>query len=249
MDRQVELKQRIKKRIHKYKQSQNSTESGNSTLRFWQDVLLFLPIIYGAVYLIGMLYHMGYLETFNLSIDEFPLSTDLTLLQGGVSLITMSYPHILYALLLFISFIALLVFLLFARKARENLTIYFNRLRNIKRPSQSLKETIDSAKVTTQLMDKSAELYARFVVLFVPLLILVFLAMVSMQSGISAAKKDQEKLLFSDIPPIAESTSSFLKEGPYLRVVCNPTHCAFWNLQGTLILRHDQIEKTDLTIK
>lgn len=249
MDRQVELKQRIKQQIHKSQSNQNSAESSNSTLKFWQDVLLFLPIIYGAVYLIGMLYHMGYLDSFNLSIDEFPLSTDLTLLQGGISLITMSYPHILYALLLFIAFIALLVFLLFARKARENLTVYFNHLKNINRPSKSLKETMSSAKITSQLMDKSAELYARFVVLFVPLLILVFLGMVSMQSGISAAKKDQETFLFSDSPPIANTTSALLKEGPYLRVVCNTTHCAYWNSQGTLILRHDQIDKTEIIIK
>lgn len=247
MDRSAELKQRIQQRIHKSKPSQNSAECGNSTLKFWQDVLLFLPIIYAAIYLIGMLYHIGYLDSFFLSTNEFPLSTDMTLLQGGVSLITMSYPHILYAFLLFVSFIALLVFLLFARRTREVLTIYFNRFKKINSPSQELKDAMTTAKMTTKLMDKSSEYYARFVVLFVPLLILVFLGLISMESGIASAENDKKNIHQSNYE--REYTSAFLNDGPYLRVICNQTHCAYWNTKGTVTLRHDQIIKTNVNIK
>ncbi|MBV7437573.1 hypothetical protein [Aeromonas sp. sif2416] len=214
-------------------------------MKFWQDMLMFLPIIYAAIYLIGLLYHIGYLGEFRLGPEEFPLSTDLILLQGVISLITMSSPHVFYAILLFAAFLALLVFLLFARRTREKLTIFFNHLKSVNRASRELKETMSSAKVTTQLMEKSAEIYARFVVLFVPLLMLIFMGVVSMQNGIAATKKDKENL-FLTTPDRTESTSPLLKNGPYLRVACNSVHCAYWNKQGTIILRHDQVEQTYL---
>lgn len=132
MDRQAELRQRIQKHIHQSKSSQSPTEIVNSALKFWQDALLFLPIIYAVIYLIGLFYHIGYLSAFRLGPDEYPLATDLTMLQGGFSLISMSLSHLGYALALFVIFFLLLTFLVFARRAREKLTVFFKRLKNTK---------------------------------------------------------------------------------------------------------------------
>ncbi len=225
----------------------------NSALRFWQDALLFLPIIYAIIYLIGLFYHMGYLDGFRLEPDEFPLSTDLTLLQGAYSLISMSLPHFGYALTLFVLFFLLMAFLVFARRARERITKFFNNL-SASNPKNQRKETLAKAKVTTRLIDTGAVLYARLTVLLVQLGLVLFLGVISMQSGMAAAEKDKKNL---SQPPLSKTQSisktqiisPMMTAPPYLRVICNVTHCAYWNKAGTLILRHDQVEQTFLPPK
>ncbi|WP_420939645.1 hypothetical protein [Aeromonas veronii] len=101
------------------------------------------------------------------------------------------------------------------------------------------------AKVTTQLVDKSAALYARFTVLLIQLMLVIFLGVLSMKRGLSDAEKDQNDL-YQQSTPKTQNTSKLLIEPPYLRVVCNATHCAYWNKTGTIILRHDQVERTYL---
>jgi hypothetical protein len=247
VDRQAELKQRIQLRTHKSKPSQSSTEIMNSALRFWQDALLFLPIIYAIIYLIGLFYHMGYLDGFRLEPDEFPLSTDLTLLQGAYSLISMSLPHFGYALTLFVIFFLLMAFLVFARRAREKITKFFNTL-SPPHPKNQRKKILAKAKVTTRLIDTSAVLYARLTVLLVQLGLVLFLGVISMQSGTAAAEKDK-KNLYQQTHPKTEIISPMMTAPPYLRVICNVTHCAYWNKAGTTILRHDQVEQTFLPPK
>lgn len=244
MDRQAELRQRIQKHIHRSITSQSPTDLVNSALRFWQDALLFLPIIYAVIYLIGMFYHIGYLSAFRLGPDEYPLATDLTMLQGGFSLISMSLSHLDYALAFFVIFFLLLTFLVFARRAREKLTIFFKKLKNTNSQKKQ-KETLAKAKVTTQLVDKSAALYARFTVLLIQLMLVIFLGVLSMKRGLSDAEKDQNDL-YQQSTPKTQNISKLLIEPPYLRVVCNATHCAYWNKTGTIILRHDQVERTYL---
>lgn len=247
MDRQAELRQRIQKHTHQLNASQTPTEIVNSALRFWQDALLYLPIIYAIIYLIGLLYHVGYLSAFRLGPDEYPVATDLTMLRGGFSLISMSFSHLGYALAFFAIFFLLLTFLVFARRAREKLAVFFKKLKNANPPKQQ-KETLAKAKITTQLIDKSAALYARFTVLLIQIVLVIFLGMLSMQSGLSDAEKDQNEL-YQPSTPKTLYTSQLLIEPPYLRIACNATHCAYWNKAGTLILRHDQVEQTFLPPK
>lgn len=78
---------------------------------------------------------------------------------------------------------------------------------------------------------------------FFTLILLGSIASISTTIGISAAKKDQDGLGKTNNYKM-DIISSRLNDGPYLRVACNLTHCAYWNKKGTLILRHDQVDQT-----
>lgn len=243
MDRKERL-QPIEQGTNKLGDAPILYESSISPMQIWQGVLLFLPLIYAAIYVIGMFYHFGYLGEFQLNPYDFQLPTDLTLLRGFTSLAgILSLTNFKYAIFLFAAFVGLLVFLLYARQVREYFTKFFRRLKGLDKASKAIKDTLAEAPVTTQLLDKSTELYARIVTLAVPFLILFILAIVSLQDGIADAKKDKIDLSQPDNARTI-TTSSRLGDRPNLRIICNTTHCAYWNTTGTLILRHDQVDQT-----
>lgn len=64
-----------------------------------QTVLTVLPIVTAGLYLLGLTYHQGFLEGFNIEESLFPLSLDRTLFQGFVAFMTLSAKPLYYSLI------------------------------------------------------------------------------------------------------------------------------------------------------
>ncbi|HHQ4900517.1 TPA: hypothetical protein ACSP3M_001771 [Aeromonas veronii] len=250
MDKQAELRQRIKQRISTSKQSTPESVTGIVTVptsQFFQTVLTALPLITAAIYMMGMARHYGYVNTYGIDISEFPLPADTTLLVGFISLLNFIYPYIMWLLGgFFIIFICLFVLLLlpsFRLKIRQNwqqtwLKHYITKKINILRRSKST--------LVVFCLDVLSTLYDKFTIIVIPTLLAVMAALYCIPQGAVQAKKEISQLAEGTLPITTFiSSSTWLSDTPHIRIICNTTHCAYRLKDGkTLILRHDQVEQT-----
>ena len=130
MNRQAALslrEQRKQQRLHKMEPTCVVSESTDQTMPFWQKCLLFLPLIYAAVYFIGLMYHVGYLSEFGLSPSEFQKPADLTLVKGGYSLFKTSDTSAPLTPIAFIAFLFLTIVYYSTIKNNETLKAKINQ--------------------------------------------------------------------------------------------------------------------------
>ena len=219
------------------------SEGADQVMPFWQKTLLFLPIIYASVYLIGLMYHVGYLSEFRLEPYEFQQPTDITLVRGGYSLFSTSAGSNRFIPVAFLAYLLLTIIFCFtitSKKTKE------------KTPCSKEKNKFSKKKLTVpnieenvffKNIEKILPISVQLLLLLTALSSLLILVILSMQSGISDAKLHQDELSLPDATDMVIA-SPFLNDGPYIRVTCNTTHCAYWNKAGTLILRHDQVNQT-----
>ncbi|WP_429044503.1 hypothetical protein [Aeromonas hydrophila] len=251
MNRQAALslrEQRKQQRLHNIEPTLTACGSTDQTIPLWQKTLLFLPLIYAAVYFIGLMYHVGYLSEFGLNPSEFQKPADLTLVKGGYSLFTTSATTTRWIPMLFVAFLFFTIVFCSTIKYNETQKIITNQRVNRwqRRVAHFFKDPSEDVKF--KYMAKAIPILAQLSVLMATWLCLVMLAMLSMQSGIADAKKEKAELDLKKKIDV-KITSPLLNDAPYIRITCNASHCAYWNKTGTFILRHDQVEKTFLPPK
>lgn len=243
MNRQAALslrEQRNQQRLHSVEPTYVASESADQTMPLWQKALLFLPIIYASVYLIGLMYHVGYLSEFRLEPYEFQQPADITLVRGGYSLFSTSAGSNRFIPVAFLAYLLLTIIFSFTITSKKTTTCseQTNKFSKKKPVIQNIKEN-----VFVKNIDKILSISVQLLLLLTALSSLLILVTLSMQSGISDAKRHQDELSLPDSTDMV-IVSPFLNDSPYIRVTCNTTHCAYWNKAGTLILRHDQVNQT-----
>lgn len=246
MNRQTALslrEQRNQQHLHSLEPTYIESENADQTMPFWQKVLLFLPIIYASVYFIGLMYHVGYLSEFRLEPYEFQQPADITLLRGGYSLFSTSAGSNRYIPVAFLAYLLLTIIFSFTItpkkiKKKKICSEQKNKFGRRKLVVPNIEEN-KSFKNIDNILSMSVQL----LILLTALSSLLILVTLSMQSGIADAKRHQDELSLPNSNDIM-MVSPFLNDGPYIRVTCNTTHCAYWNKAGTLILRHDQVNQT-----
>ncbi|WP_139738026.1 hypothetical protein [Aeromonas caviae] len=243
--------QRNQRLLNKMEPTLLANESTNQTMPFWQKTLLFLPVIYAAIYLIGLMYHIGYLSEFELSPYDFQQPADLILVRGGHSLLSSSAVENPMIPLFFLAFSILTIIYYSTLSIRRSKTtsIYTSpKYRRKKHDRMLLELAEEKIKKTSDRINKLSPIIDQLIILIVSTFCIVFLLALSLQSGITDAQRQKKKLYLPDSTNI-KIVSSLLNDGPFLRVACNTSHCAYWNNAGTLILRHDQVEQTFLPSK
>lgn len=235
--------QRNQQHLHSLEPTYIESENADQTMPFWQKVLLFLPIIYASVYFIGLMYHVGYLSEFRLEPYEFQQPADITLLRGGYSLFSTSAGSNRYIPVAFLAYLLLTIIFSFTitpkkTKKKKICSEQKNKLGRRKLVVPNIEEN----KLFKNI-DNILSISVQLLILLTALSSLLILVTLSMQSGIADAKRHQDELSLPNSNDIM-MVSPFLNDGPYIRVTCNTTHCAYWNKAGTLILRHDQVAQT-----
>lgn len=242
--KEIEKQAELRSRITTFKKQNSSHFTPVKPLNLkgiFHGVVFFLPLIYIVIYIIGFMKYIGYVDTFELDPIEFPIPVDSALLWGVLSLIPgLKYGLIIPALLT--GYLVLIIMALFANRPRQKFVSWFAKLTlkipTPKKPSEgdliSVKGMVSQADASITL---TMQLFFCFMIVFIPILI----GNISMIQGISEAKVHQKDFLSAKKYNVY--TSPELTNGPYMRVVCNTTHCAFWNIKGTIILRHDQVQK------
>ena len=246
MNRQAALslrEQRNQQRLHSLEPTYIESENADQTMPFWQKVLLFLPIIYASIYLIGLMYHVGYLSEFRLEPYEFQQPADITLVRGGYSLFSTSAGSNRYIPVAFLAYLLLTIIFSFTITSKKTnkktlCSEQKNKLSRRKLVVPNIEENVFFKNV-----DNILSISVQLLLLLTAFFSLIILVTMSMQSGIADAKRHQDELSLPDSTDMM-IVSPFLNDGPYIRVTCNTSHCAYWNKTGTLILRHDQVDQT-----
>jgi hypothetical protein len=251
MNRQAALslrEQRKQQRLHNIEPTIVVSGSADQTIPLWQKTLLFLPLIYAAVYFIGLMYHVGYLGESGLNPSEFQKPADLTLVKGGYSLFKTSDTSAPWTPIAFIAFLFLTIVYYSTIKNNGTLKAKINQHCEKWRSRENNIFPDLSEDVKYKYMAKATLILAQLSTLLAAFSCLIILALLSMQSGIADAKKEKAEL---DLKKMADVKiiSPLLNDAPYIRITCNSSHCAYWNKTGTLILRHDQVEQTFLPPK
>lgn len=255
MDRQAELRERIKQRINTKKAPVEKPAVNDFTESNWHFVHTLLaatPLLTAAIYLMGMAYHYGYITTFGLDSTEFSFPADTTLLYGFISLIGFIAPYRWWILGGFLTLILGLFVMLFLPTVRLGTTQLWQRagLRNrILWLAHKLRSRRFSFIITC--LDFVVRLYDKFFIVVMPVLLTMLAALYCVPDGAAQAKKEIKQLEKGEgSTSKLSSTSTMLGDTPHIRIICNTTHCAYRLKEGrTLILRHDQVEQTFLPPK
>ncbi|MGL6487969.1 hypothetical protein ACSZNF_13535 [Aeromonas hydrophila] len=251
MNRQAALslrEQRKQQRLHNIEPILVASGSADQTIPLWQKTLLFLPLIYAAVYFIGLMYHVGYLSEFGLSPSEFQKPADLTLVKGGYSLFKTSDTSAPWIPIAFIAFLFLTIVYYSTIKHNKTLKAQINKHHEKWHSRENNIFSDSSEYVKYKCMAKAIPILAQLSALLAAFFCLIILALLSMQSGITDAKKEKAELDLKKMTDV-KIISPLLNDAPYIRITCNSSHCAYWNKTGTFILRHDQVEQTFLPPK
>ncbi|WP_139746575.1 hypothetical protein [Aeromonas veronii] len=218
-----------------------------SLLPFLKYLLAALPLMTATIYLCGMSYHVGYLEEYGLTNSQFPLASDETIFVGFVSIVTMVEDKIIFVGAAIITMLLLLVIAASTAKKREALwqktfipKIYDSVFLWIdsKRPTKK-----DTAPYIT-LVEWLGVAYGLFAVLTVPTALVCMAGLLSFLQGSSTAKIEQEKMQKGFFTKhTAQVTLENNEDEPMLIVACNSNHCAYWNKDKTILIRHEQIKE------
>lgn len=206
-----------------------------------QGFIFFLPLIYVMIYIIGFMKYLGHMSAYGLNSTEFQIPVDTVLLWGVLAIL----PGLKYWLILPLLLIGYMIFIisaLLAHKPRKIISSWLNKLTSkIPKPKKNSPGDLASVKYMIYKADATMTFIIQFFFCFMIIFIPILIGYISMEQGKDEAKKDKEKFLSLQKHNIYISPE--LTNAPYMRIACNTTHCAFWNTEGTILLRHDQVQK------
>lgn len=233
-------------------QSEPAANTPRSLLPFLKYLLAALPLMTAAIYLCGMAYHVGYLEAYGLTNDQFPLASDESILLGFISLVRMLQNKIFIAGGVIVGMLSLLLLASLTaewRKALWRKTVFPSLCRKVISWVESKRPSKENSAPYLSWFEWLAILYGVFAVLTVPTALVCMVALFSFLQGVDTADDEQKNMAkgyFSKHQALVTLTTT---DNPMILVACNANHCAYWDKDGTAILRHDQINKTLLIPK
>jgi hypothetical protein len=259
MNQRTELRQRLRQKAKQKKATQG--KSPEHTLVLVQIALTMLPLLTACIYLFGMARHMGYLSVFHVDSGEFPLSTEQNLLMGVFSLVSNTLPLIFYPLAIILACMVLgaltaLTFRLI-KGVTERVRTYGIRIGSsepmIRFYKVAFKYSIEphESKWLEAIFDVIFTWYFRFIYVFIACAMVFGLASVSYRDGEESANQQVEKMKQGPQDFAEHLVYTKHPEGiSAVRIACNATYCAFWaGKDGTIYLRHDQIESVTIPSK
>ncbi|PPK72519.1 hypothetical protein B0F87_1171 [Methylobacter tundripaludum] len=204
-----------------------------------QTLLTVLPVLTAGLYLLGLSYNQGYLAVFGVDDSVFPLASDKALFTGFVSLVTLTFPAVLYAIGAFVAFIVLIfVAAVLSSTARvQSLITRIEAWITHRRPAGI------TSSIAGDLIDKSATVYWYASGFVLALLLFLVMAMLSDKAGHEQAEKEVAD--FQSGKAISAQLFSPQVPSPYLGklVMCGDKYCAFWSNAGTIVVRHEAIDR------
>lgn len=207
-----------------------------------QTLLTVLPVLTAGLYLLGLSYNQGYLAVFGIDDSIFPLASDKALFAGFFSLVTFTFPAALYAVGSFVAFIVLIfVAVVLSSTVRVQSVVTHIKDWTARRRPVGLTSPIASA--ASDIIDKSATVYwyaSGFVIA-----LLLLLMMVAFSSKVGREQAEKEVTEFQAGKAISAQLFSPQVPAPYLGklVMCGDKYCAFWSSAGTVVVRHEAIDR------
>lgn len=204
-----------------------------------QTILTVIPVVSAGLYLLGATYHQGYLDGFGVDDSLFLLAPDRSLLLGFFSLISFAIVPMIYtglAIVLLILAAVIAAVLSSTEKAKSwqvALERKFKRGLINRQPSQKV----------VNLLDKSATLYIYIVGIALLFIILLAIAVLSLNGGREQASKEIKdfetgKGNYVNLKEKSQPASVKAKQ-----ITCGISHCAYWLGNEAIILRHEDVDR------
>lgn len=190
----------------------------------------------------GTTYYQGYLDGFGLDDSLFPLAMDKSLFSGFIALANVGLMPGLYmvlailALLCAIFFVELFFSLTNGSRWRFIIESKF---------SSPLKKE-STTEETSELSQKVANFLSNSFKVFLIFLSLIMVAYLAGESGQEQAIKTIRSFKNQENNHITLHSPLFPKPTRMMQIVCGQSHCAFWNGNKSLVLRHEQIERIEM---
>lgn len=204
-----------------------------------QTLLAVLPVFTAGLYLLGLSYQQGYLITFGINDTVFPLASDQALFTGFLSLANLTFPAGFYAIVALGLFVILVIIAaIFSSTTRiQSLVTPIRAWLIHRRPKVTLSPTTD------ELMEKSTMAYGYGAGFVIGVLLLFFIVIFSFKGGTELATKEIADFQ-SGKSTRAELFSSQAPQGYVgMLILCGEKYCAFWSNSGTILLRHETIDR------
>lgn len=205
----------------------------------FQTALAALPVVSAGLYLLGLSYHLGYLDRFGVESSLFPLATDLTLFLGFLAYTSFGLGPMVYAIAAaLILLMAVLIAVILSSSARvKRLLGWFAAKRDASRSTQAPTERM------TTLVDTSYSAYLYTTGAFLVVMMLVLVVLLSAQSGREQAEREVEAFKNGKGNWVMLHTPHLPAPVPARMIMCSETHCAFWLGNESLTLPHEAIER------
>jgi hypothetical protein len=204
-----------------------------------QTLLTVLPVLTAGLYLLGLSYNQGYLAVFGVDDSIFPLASDKALSTGFVSLVTFTFPAVIYAVGAFVAFIVLI----FVAAVLSSTARFQSLVTRIKARITHRRPAEITSSIAGDLIDKSATVYwyaSGFI-----LALLLFLVMALLSDKVGREQAEREVAEYQSGKATSAQLFSPQVPGPYPSklVMCGDKYCAFWSSAGTIVVRHEAIDR------
>lgn len=204
-----------------------------------QTVLTVLPVVTAGLYLLGLTYHQGFLEGFNIEESLFPLSVDRTLFQGFVAFMTLSAKPLYYSLIA-----AAAIFLTGFTAA----VISSNRL--VRRWGHMLASKLRQPSNRDPLSESAFQCIDKMITAFIYAAIVIFIYLGLFIVAVSATKSGKEQALHF-IDSANKSKEGFVtlylpnNTDPVIGkpILCSSSHCAYWLGNEAVLYRNESVER------
>lgn len=207
-----------------------------------QTLLTVLPVFTAGLYLLGMSYNQGYLSGYEINDSIFPLSNDKALFTGFIALIYL-IPAGLYAIVSLAAFMILLIIAAIlsstARVRSVSTRIHGWLLHHI--PKANLSPTTDA------LVDISSTAYGYIAGIILSVCLLLVMALSAEKSGGEQAKKEIRDFQSGKVGRATLFTSPATESYNGMLILCGDKYCAFWSNSGTTLLRHETINRIEIS--
>lgn len=204
-----------------------------------QTLLAVLPVFTAGLYLLGLSYQQGYLTTFGINDMVFSLASDQALFTGFLSLVNLTFPAGFYAIIA----LGALVILVFIAAILSSTTRARSAVESIHSWLSHRKAKVTISPATGNLVDKSTTIYTYGAGFFAGVFLLFLITISSYKSGGELAMKEIANFQ-SGKSTRAEVFSSQVPQGYVgMLLLCGEKYCAFWSSTGTILLRHEAIDR------
>lgn len=204
-----------------------------------QTLLTVLPVLSAGLYLLGATYHQGYLDGFGIDDSLFLLPTDRSFLLGFFSLVSYAFVPMIYtglAIVLLIIAVVIAAVLSSTDRAKRWQAV-------LERKFKAHPIKVQPSEAVVNLIDKGATLYIYIFGIALLFVILLIIAVLSLNGGREQAAKEIKDFENNKGNYVQLKEKSQLGPVKARQINCGATHCAYWLGKETVILRHDDVDR------
>lgn len=216
---------------------------------YFEKFTTVIPFLSAGMYLLGTMYHQGYLKAFGVDDSLFPLTIDEALFSGFFASVRFGLEPIFYVIiaifvLLLATCLAIVIFSVGGvKKFMAKIMPKMARAKMALAKYFFPKRTIELSERMKNVIDKGGAIYIYIAGISLLALSLWFVAAVSEKSGREQGMKEMTKFQDSKGSWVTLYTGALPAPVRAKQIICGTSHCAFFLGKESIILRHENVDR------